>query len=113
MPTKPKVALIHDWLYTYRGGEKVLEQFCELLRCELPLRTDLARVQMIRRDVRKHPAVEDNHGDPALKGLGNGLGQRCSLFGRDNQQINLLIDEFAHVGLLPPCIILRILEYHH
>ena len=36
-----------------------LERLCEQLRCELPLRTDLARVQMIQRDVRKHPAVED------------------------------------------------------
>jgi hypothetical protein len=25
-----KVALIHYWLVTYRGGEKVLEEFCHL-----------------------------------------------------------------------------------
>src|SRR5688572_1790250 len=28
--TKPRVALIHDWLTGMRGGEKVLEIFCEL-----------------------------------------------------------------------------------
>jgi glycosyltransferase involved in cell wall biosynthesis len=27
---KLKVALVHDWLVTYRGGEKVLEALCEL-----------------------------------------------------------------------------------
>ena len=25
-----KVAIIHDWLISYRGGEKVLESICEL-----------------------------------------------------------------------------------
>ena len=30
MTTSLKVALVHDWLTTYRGGEKVLEQFMEM-----------------------------------------------------------------------------------
>jgi len=48
-----------DVLAENASWRPALEQFCELLRCELPLRTDLARVQMIQRDVRKHPSVED------------------------------------------------------
>ena len=54
-----------QWVYFNRadlaghaGWRPVLEHVCDLLRCDLPLRTDLARVQMIERDVRKHPAVE-------------------------------------------------------
>lgn len=55
-----------QWVYfnraelaQYASTRPTLERFCELLRCELPLRVDLARVQMIQRDVRRHPEVED------------------------------------------------------
>ena len=54
-----------QWVYFNRADlagnaswRPVLEHACELLRCELPLRTDLTRVQMTQRDVRKHPEVE-------------------------------------------------------
>lgn len=30
MPTDMKVILLHDWLTGYRGGERVLETFCEM-----------------------------------------------------------------------------------
>jgi len=60
------LALALQWVYFNRaelvkhaGWRPALEQYCELLRCELPLRTDLARLGMIQRDVRKHPVVED------------------------------------------------------
>ena len=55
-----------QWVYFNRadlaghaGWRPVLERYCELLRCDLPLRTDLAYLKMIQRDVRKHPTVED------------------------------------------------------
>lgn len=55
-----------QWVYFNRtdlAGDArwrpALERYCTLLRCDLPLRTDLARVQMIQRDVRRHPEVED------------------------------------------------------
>jgi predicted Zn finger-like uncharacterized protein len=54
-----------QWVYFNRADlagnaswRPALEQACELLRCELPLRIDPARMQMIQRDVRKHPEVE-------------------------------------------------------
>lgn len=60
------LALAMQWVYfnrarlaTHAGWRPALEQYCELLRCELPLRADLARLSMIQRDVRKHPAVEN------------------------------------------------------
>ncbi len=31
MSSRPRVALVHDWLVTYRGAERVLEAFAELL----------------------------------------------------------------------------------
>jgi predicted Zn finger-like uncharacterized protein len=40
----------NDW----RPG---LERFCSVLRCELPLRVDLSRIELLNRDVRKHPQV--------------------------------------------------------
>ena len=59
------LALALQWVYFnraelagYAGWRPYLERYCELLRCELPLRTDLARIQIIQRDVRKHPEVE-------------------------------------------------------
>ena len=44
------LAARNDW----RPG---LERLCALLRCELPLRVDLSRIELINRDVRKHPRV--------------------------------------------------------
>jgi glycosyltransferase involved in cell wall biosynthesis len=41
MPEKVRIALIHDWLTGMRGGEKVLEAFCELYP-EAPVYTLLA-----------------------------------------------------------------------
>lgn len=46
-------------LVTHDGWRPALEQFCELLHCELPLRKDVARVHMIQRDVRQHPSAEN------------------------------------------------------
>jgi len=34
-----------------------LESLCSFLRCELPLRVDLSRIELVNRDVRKHPRV--------------------------------------------------------
>jgi len=34
-----------------------LELFCSFLRCELPLRVDLSRIELVSRDVRKHPRI--------------------------------------------------------
>ena len=36
-----------------------LEQFCGFLQCRLPLRVDLAQLELLNRDVRKHPRVRD------------------------------------------------------
>jgi len=36
-----------------------MEQFCEVIQCELPMRVDLARIGIVERDVRKHPVAED------------------------------------------------------
>ncbi len=38
MAKPPRIALVHDWLVTMRGGERVLEVFCELFP-EAPLFT--------------------------------------------------------------------------
>ena len=38
----------------WRSG---LELFCSFLRCELPLQADLSRIELVSRDVRKHPRV--------------------------------------------------------
>ena len=55
-----RVALVHDWLVTYRGGEKVLEAIAELFP-EAPIYTlfyESAKMpQSLRqRDIRVHPA---------------------------------------------------------
>jgi predicted Zn finger-like uncharacterized protein len=47
---RTSLAAQNDW----RPG---LELFCSLLRCELPLRVDLSRIELVRRDVRKHPRI--------------------------------------------------------
>jgi hypothetical protein len=36
----------------------VLERACSMLHCRLPLRVDLAQLEIIDRDVRKHPQVD-------------------------------------------------------
>jgi predicted Zn finger-like uncharacterized protein len=53
-----------QWLYFNRTSLAAqadwrpgLERFCSLLRCELPLRVDLSRIELVNRDVRKHPRV--------------------------------------------------------
>jgi predicted Zn finger-like uncharacterized protein len=53
-----------QWVYFNRdalAGEAslrpALERFCEALHCRLPLRVDLAQLEIIDRDVRKHPQV--------------------------------------------------------
>lgn len=53
-----------QWLYFNRAALAAqndwrpgLENLCALLRCELPLRVDLARIELVNRDVRKHPRV--------------------------------------------------------
>ncbi|MGB5472307.1 MAG: DUF3426 domain-containing protein, partial [Gammaproteobacteria bacterium] len=34
------------------------EQFCTVLRCDLPLRVDLSQLSIIERDVRQHPDAD-------------------------------------------------------
>jgi predicted Zn finger-like uncharacterized protein len=53
-----------QWLYFNRAALAAqndwrpgLEKFCSLLHCELPLRVDLSRIELVNRDVRKHPRV--------------------------------------------------------
>jgi predicted Zn finger-like uncharacterized protein len=53
-----------QWLYFNRtelASESVwrskLEDLCSMLHCELPLRVDLSRIELVNRDVRKHPQV--------------------------------------------------------
>jgi predicted Zn finger-like uncharacterized protein len=55
-----------QWLYFNRTSlaahddwRPSLELFCSFLRCELPLRVDLSRIELLSRDVRKHPRVAD------------------------------------------------------
>jgi predicted Zn finger-like uncharacterized protein len=49
---RTSLAAQNDW----RPG---LELFCSFLRCELPLRVDLSRIELVSRDVRKHPRIAD------------------------------------------------------
>jgi predicted Zn finger-like uncharacterized protein len=44
------LAAQNDW----RPG---LQTLCTVLRCELPLQVDLSRIELLNRDVRKHPQV--------------------------------------------------------
>jgi predicted Zn finger-like uncharacterized protein len=55
-----------QWLYFNRDvlaaderWRPALEQGCRVVHCDLPLRVDLSRIDVVNRDVRKHPAVED------------------------------------------------------
>jgi len=55
-----------QWVYFNRdslAAENVwrskMEQFCEAIHCELPMRVDLASIGIVERDVRKHPVAED------------------------------------------------------
>jgi predicted Zn finger-like uncharacterized protein len=55
-----------QWLYFHRAELAAdnhwrpgLERLCSLLHCHLPLQVDLSRIELINRDVRKHPQVAD------------------------------------------------------
>lgn len=55
-----------QWLFFNRATlagdadwRPVMERFCAVFHCQLPLRIDLARIELLNRDVRKHPLVED------------------------------------------------------
>jgi len=55
-----------QWVYFHRDAlaadavwRSKVERFCEVLHCDLPMRVDLARIGIVERDVRQHPAVED------------------------------------------------------
>ena len=55
-----------QWVYFNRAAlaaderwRPVLERGCELVRCALPFRVDVSRLDIINRDVRKHPTVKD------------------------------------------------------
>ena len=37
----------------------MLERGCGIVRCKMPLRADVSRIDIINRDVRKHPTLED------------------------------------------------------
>jgi predicted Zn finger-like uncharacterized protein len=54
-----------QWIYFNRAAlaaderwRPVLERGCELVRCDLPFRVDVSRIDIINRDVRKHPTVK-------------------------------------------------------
>ena len=40
------------------GWRPTLERFCTLVHCDLPLRVDLSKIEIINRDVRQHPTAE-------------------------------------------------------
>jgi predicted Zn finger-like uncharacterized protein len=51
-----------QWVYFNRAAlsadanwRPTMERFCSILHCDLPLQTDLARIELLNRDVRKHP----------------------------------------------------------
>ncbi|UCC56503.1 MAG: zinc-ribbon and DUF3426 domain-containing protein [Gammaproteobacteria bacterium] len=55
-----------QWLYFNRTElandtvwRPTMERFCDFLDCNLPLRTDHVRVELLERDVRKHPHVDN------------------------------------------------------
>jgi hypothetical protein len=55
-----------QWLYFNRGElaselrwRPALERMCGVLGCELPLRVELGQLELLDRDVRQHPRVED------------------------------------------------------
>ncbi len=54
-----------QWTYFNRtelaadpGWRPMVEQFCTVLRCDLPLRVDLSQLTIIERDVRQHPDAD-------------------------------------------------------
>jgi hypothetical protein len=60
------VLLGMQWTYFNRAGlaadpgwRAALERFCDVLRCDLPLRVDLSQLAIIERDVRQHPVADD------------------------------------------------------
>jgi glycosyltransferase involved in cell wall biosynthesis len=48
------VCLVHDWLTGMRGGEKVLETFCELFP-QAPIYTLFCQKEKLSETIRKHP----------------------------------------------------------
>ena len=55
-----------QWVYFNRAElaaderwRPMLERGCRIVHCEMPLRADVSRIDIINRDVRKHPAIED------------------------------------------------------
>ena len=55
-----------QWVYFNRAAlaaddrwRPMLERGCRVARCDLPLRVDLSHIDIISRDVRKHPAMKD------------------------------------------------------
>jgi predicted Zn finger-like uncharacterized protein len=55
-----------QWLYFNRAelaGDSAwrptMERFCSFLHCDLPLRADVDKIELLDRDVRKHPGAED------------------------------------------------------
>jgi len=55
-----------QWLYFNRtelandtGWRPTMERFCDFLHCDLPLRVDLAQLELQERDVRKHPRADN------------------------------------------------------
>jgi predicted Zn finger-like uncharacterized protein len=54
-----------QWLYYNRNMlandvrlRPTLERFCAYLPCDLPLQTDLAQIELVERDVRRHPQAD-------------------------------------------------------
>jgi predicted Zn finger-like uncharacterized protein len=55
-----------QWVYFNRAAlaaderwRPLLERGCSMVPCDLPLRVDLSRIDIINRDVRKHPTLKD------------------------------------------------------
>jgi predicted Zn finger-like uncharacterized protein len=55
-----------QWLFFNRAElaadsswRPTLERFCSILQCDLPLQTDLSQIELLNRDVRKHPLVDN------------------------------------------------------
>ncbi len=55
-----------QWVYFNRAAlaaderwRPMLERGCEVVHCDLPFRVDVSRIDIINRDVRKHPTVKD------------------------------------------------------
>jgi predicted Zn finger-like uncharacterized protein len=48
-----------DKLAAHDPWRSKMEWFCEVIRCDLPMRVDLANIGIVERDVRKHPVAEN------------------------------------------------------